>query len=80
MNKEQIELYNAVDEILWYDWDPIGINDIAPRDEYKSYVSEIFSLLIENKDINIIAERLNEIATKSVSFPFLELVTSIHSN
>jgi hypothetical protein len=37
-------LYKKIDDILWFDWDPIGINDIAPRDEYRGYVSEIFEL------------------------------------
>lgn len=74
MNKEQIELYKVVDEILWNDWDPIGINDIASRDEYQSYIPEIFSMLIENKDVNTIAERLNEIATKRMGlFANIEL-------
>lgn len=27
-------IYKKIDDILWFDWDPIGISDIAPRDEY----------------------------------------------
>ncbi len=27
-------VYKKIDDILWFDWDPIGVNDIAPRDEY----------------------------------------------
>jgi hypothetical protein len=66
MNKEQKELYKTVDEILWNDWDPIGVNDIAPRDEYQSYVHEIFSLLIQNKSEKEIADRLYEIETETI--------------
>lgn len=36
MTSEHKELYKAIDEVLWNDWDPIGVNDIAPRDEYQS--------------------------------------------
>ncbi|MBF8965717.1 hypothetical protein I0P70_20865 [Pontibacter sp. FD36] len=64
MKKEQIELYKAVDEILWEDWDPIGVNGFAPRDEYQSYVPEIFTMLNEGKDENEIADRLIQIATE----------------
>jgi hypothetical protein len=32
MTSEHKELYKAIDEILWNDWDTIGLNDIAPRD------------------------------------------------
>ena len=28
-------LYKKIDDILWFDWDPIGINDLAPRDDIK---------------------------------------------
>ena len=43
MNKK--ELYKKVDEILWNDWDPIGINDCGPDDEYQGYVPSIVKLL-----------------------------------
>lgn len=66
MNKEQKELYKAVDEILWNDWDSIGVNDIAPRDEYQSYVLEIFSILIQNKTENEISDRLYKIETETI--------------
>jgi hypothetical protein len=36
----------AIDEVLWRDWDPIGINGVLEaRGEYSSYVSGVFSLL-----------------------------------
>ena len=44
------KLYQEIDEILWNDWDPIGVNDIAPRDEYQSYTPIIFSL--KRKGVN----------------------------
>ncbi len=65
MNKQQKELYSAVDEILWKKWNPIGADDI-PRDEYISYVPEIFSMLIYNKTENEIAERLYKIETEII--------------
>ena len=63
MNKQ---LYKKVDEILWNDWDPIGINDSAPRDEYQSYVPGIYKMLIEDRTEKEIAERLNKIAISSM--------------
>jgi len=42
---EDIQLYKKIDEILWADWDPIGIKLLdGPRDEYQNYVPQIFSL------------------------------------
>ena len=65
MSPEHKALYKSVDEILWNDWDPIGVNDIAPRDEYQSYVPEIFSMLIHNKTEKEIAARLYKIETET---------------
>jgi hypothetical protein len=37
LNKEHKKIYNQIDEILWKDWDPIGVNDFEDaRDEYSS--------------------------------------------
>lgn len=52
MSIEHIAFYKGVREILWNNWDPIGVNNIAPRDEYQSYVPEIFFLLIQKKGDN----------------------------
>lgn len=59
-------LYKKIDAILWFDWDPIGINGIAPRDEYQSYVPEIFGLVKENADRQVIAKRLHKLETEEL--------------
>ncbi len=66
MTSEQKELYKAIDEILWNDWDPIGVNDSAPRDEYQSYTPTIFSLKINGADTETIAKKLYEIETVTI--------------
>jgi hypothetical protein len=63
MTKEQKDLYKQIDEILWNDWDPIGINDFAPRDEYQGYTPTIFGLKINGDDKETIAQKLYEIET-----------------
>ncbi|MGN7784462.1 hypothetical protein ACTJIJ_08045 [Niabella sp. 22666] len=59
-------LYKKIDDILWYDWDPLGINDIAPRDEYRNYIPEIFSLLKTNQDKHTIANKLYKLQTENM--------------
>lgn len=59
-------LYKIIDDILWFDWDPIGINDMAPRDEYQSYVPEIFALVKANADRHEIAKRLFKLETENM--------------
>ncbi len=59
-------LYKKIDDILWFDWDPIGINDIAPRDEYQSYVPEIFGLVKAKVDRQEIANQLFKLETHNM--------------
>ncbi len=55
------QLLKRVDEILYYLWDPIGVNDEpAARSEYANYSSRICSMLIEGKTEREIATRLNQ--------------------
>lgn len=54
-------LYKTIDDILWTVWDPLGVNDIAPRDEYQSYVPEIFSLVKSGALKEDIANRLHKL-------------------
>ncbi len=44
---QQLALYQAIDEILWRDWDPIGISSSdGPRDEYQMYLPQVFQLAL----------------------------------
>ncbi len=64
MKQEHKELYNRIDEIIWKDWDPIGINDKQQiRDEYYGYIPQIFNLKIQGADKNKIADCLYEMET-----------------
>ncbi len=60
------KLYQEIDEILWNDWDPIGVNDIAPRDEYQSYTPIIFSLKRKGVNEEEIAKELYEIEKETI--------------
>ena len=59
---QEMKLYRQVDEILHYMWDPIGVAGIAQaRDEYYSYLPQVFKLVLDNKNKNEIASYLTEI-------------------
>ena len=60
MNKiTTIKLWKSINHILWNNWDPIGINDSGPNDEYRGYVPAIVKLLIVNADVKEIATQLH---------------------
>lgn len=59
---EQKALYKRVDEVVFYNWDPIGISNTDwPRDEYETYVPRIFGAVIANDDPEPIASLLGTI-------------------
>jgi hypothetical protein len=59
------DLYQRVDEVLHYLWDPIGVAAIPmARDEYQSYVPQVVTLLNENANVEQITDYLNEVVTQ----------------
>jgi len=65
LSDEQNQLYNLIDELLWCEWDPIGVNDYPDaRDEYQSYTPQIFSLAIKGASREDIAQKLLQIETE----------------
>jgi len=67
LSERENELYQRVDEVLHYLWDPIGVSDIPEaRDEYYSYAPQIFSLLMQSMDVAAITSHLANLATVSI--------------
>lgn len=62
-----MELYKRIDEVLYYKWDPIGISDRDwARDEYQSYLPQVFKLALENDRPEPIANYLTVITTENM--------------
>jgi hypothetical protein len=61
--EKAVEIQESIRKILFYDWDPIGINDFGPDDEYDSYVGGIYRLLASGADEYKIIERLYQLET-----------------
>ncbi len=63
MTLEQQKLYRKIDEILWFNWDPIGINNIGSRNEYDDYVPQVYNLKITGAGKIDIANYLDKVTT-----------------
>ncbi len=61
-----LNAYQQIDEILWTDWDPIGVNVDGQRDEYQGYTPIITKLFKANSPTEIIAEKLYEFETQNM--------------
>lgn len=61
------ELYKRIDEVLHYIWDPIGVSGVAEaRDEYQTYIPQIFQLTKMEHPEEKIAAHLNMIQTEQM--------------
>lgn len=60
-------IYKEIDDILWFEWDPINVNNLAPRDEYLSYLPKIYALKKSNASEEEIAAHLSSIESERMS-------------
>jgi hypothetical protein len=61
------ELLCRIDEVLHYRWDPIGVAGVPQaRDEYESYVPQVFQLLKGTVDGKDVADYLNWLGTEHI--------------
>lgn len=59
-------MLQEIRRILWEEWDPIGVNGIAPDDEYDSYAFRVFSMLSEEADVQSVADYLRWAAAENM--------------
>jgi hypothetical protein len=59
------DLFEAVAQILWEDWDPIGA--AVPADEYDSYVPDVVRLLQDGVSKAALIEHLRRLAREELS-------------
>jgi len=64
---QEMKLYRQTDEILHYMWDPIGVAGVAQaRDEYHSYLPQVFKLVLNNESKEKIATYLLDIEENQI--------------
>ncbi len=62
-----IQLYPAVADLLFREWDPVGVNDNEQCcDEYNSYARALTRLLLEGANEHKLAARLRAFARGSM--------------
>ena len=70
LDPKHLELYKRTDEVLYYIWDPIGVSLIpTARDEYQSYLTKIFYMLLKTENGDEIISELECIATEHMGLP-----------
>lgn len=63
----ELEIYRRVDEVLHYLWDPIGVAGTPEcRNEYQSYLPQVYSMLMAKKPASEIAGHIANVASESM--------------
>ena len=63
-DSKEIALYQRIDEVIHYRWDPIGVAAVPEaRDEYYSYLPKLLELLKNESSANDIADYLGWITS-----------------
>ncbi len=62
LSPDQLRLYEFIDEILFNEWDPVGVSDSPEaRDEYHRYLPQVFSKAMNGESVQNIADYLRGI-------------------
>jgi hypothetical protein len=65
LSPKDMALYRAVDEVLHYVWDPIGVSNIPQaRHEYHGYLPQVFNMLREGSSASTVAFYLTKVTTE----------------
>lgn len=62
-------IQESIREILFNDWDPIGVNDLAPNDEYDAYVGGVYRLLVSGAADAELSEHLRQLEITQMESP-----------
>lgn len=67
LSPQDNELLRRIDEVLHYVWDPVGVAHVPQaRDEYESYVPQVFQRLKGTTDGKDVAEYLHWLSTEQI--------------
>lgn len=66
LQKRGIRIQSEIREVLYRNWDPIGVSGEAPNDEYDAYIGGIYRLLTSTRSVSDIAEHLQRLETEKI--------------
>jgi hypothetical protein len=65
--KKVAEIQDSIRQILYRDWDPIGVSGTAPKDEYDSYIGGVYRILATSRSEEALVEFLSKIESDLAS-------------
>lgn len=68
--KRGVEIQDAIRQILYHEWDPIGVSGWGPDDEYDSYIGPIYRILVGSRSKQEIIDFLHETERTTIGMPY----------
>ena len=67
--KRAAEIQDAIRQILYREWDPIGVSGSAPKDEYDSYIAPAYRVLVGSRSEQELIECLFRLESETIGVP-----------
>jgi hypothetical protein len=65
-DKRAAEIQESIRQILYHEWDPIGVAGDAPDDEYDSYIGPVYRILAGSRSEQELVEYLHRTARDAI--------------
>jgi hypothetical protein len=65
-DKRAAEIRDSIRQILYHEWDPIGVSGAAPEDEYDSYIAPVYRILAGSRSEQELVEYLHRTARDTI--------------
>ena len=66
------EIQDAIREVLYREWDPIGVCGSGPKNEYDAYIGGIYRVLVSKPAREVVAGELKKIERENMGFDQVE--------
>lgn len=65
-DKKAVKIQDSIRQILYQEWDPIGVAGSAPEDEYDSYIGPVYRILSGSRSEQELVEYLFRTARDTI--------------
>jgi hypothetical protein len=75
--KRAAEIQDAIRQVLYREWDPIGVYGAGPDDEYDSYIGGVYRILATSRSEEALIEFLSRIESDLACWTSPETLRSV---
>jgi len=68
-DKRATEIQDSIRQILFREWDPIGLCDYGPKDEYDSYIAPVYRILAGSRSEDDLIDFLHRTESETIGMP-----------